>query len=264
MNRNDRRHSGVQRMLINLRVHPKVLSAAEGLAIDTETETIYISSWRGCRILVFKGESEEEIPELSNLFIVKYPCGLRFKHRMLYVTESDKLGSHTCIKVFQRNGKLLMTFGPWGTYKVQFIHPLALDVDIDKNMYICNAEGGTIKVFSKGGKLISEFGKGNQLKPTDIRVYKTLIYVLDHKNPRVLVFDYKYNFVTEFAIPQIIKSNYFVINELILSSKCCDNSHYFTHYCTNGRRGIDMDSKERLISAFHAVSGYTLQVIEDM
>ena len=267
----------VKKMLI-LNQHQSSNIIAEGLAIDPETETIYISFWRGCRIVVYNKEmNEQKFP--NNKFKVKYPRGLRFKHRMLYVTESGRKLLHSCIKVFQRNGTLLVKFGVWGGHESQFRNPLALDVDYHKNMYICDANNETIKVFSKEGKFISKFGKGNLHWPIDIRIHETLIYVLDYTKLRMLVFDFEHNFVTKFGFPQNVMPSYFVINsygELILTlersinlmkvnehnSLILEYPHEYT-YDNTGRSGIGMDSKERIISAFRTQGSTFLQVIED-
>ena len=251
-------------------------SISAGVAIDPQTEIIYISSWKGCRIIIFNKELEEQrFPK--NKFIVKYPRGLRFKHRMLYVAESDRNTNHSCIKVFQRDGTLFQEFGSWGAHNSQLQLPLALDVDIHKNLYILNSSDGKIKLFSKEGKFISKFGRQELSWPIDIRIYKTLIYVLGHRIPLMFVFDYEQNFVTVFTLPFKGESSYFAINssgELIFSVRqsvniVVVNEHSYAtlesphHSNEADRKGIEMDNKENLVTVFCTRKGSFIQVIQD-
>ena len=248
-----------------------------GVAIDPETEIIYVANWSGNCIIAYNKQLERQ--EISkNKFLVRSPRGLRFKHGLLYVAESDGNKKISCVKVFQREGTLLQEFGSWGSNDSQFRYSLALDVDTYKNMYICNSGEGIIKVVSKEGKFISKFGRNNLVWPIDIRIHKTLIYVLGYRKPRMFVFDLEHNFVTEFCLPIKGSPSYFVLNssdELIYSDNKCVNLLKvngsisfileYPHHHHAGRKGIEMDSEGRIINVLllQGCRGCYLQVIED-
>ncbi|KAI6660988.1 PEP-CTERM domain protein [Oopsacas minuta] len=234
-------------------------SYAAGLAIDPETSKIYISDWKGNCVHVYDKDLKEN-SKFNNKTPIRSPRGLRFKDGMLYVAESNGNIDHSCVKVFLRDGTFIQEIGHWGSHEQQFRLSLALDVDEYKNIYICDRGHSIIKVMTSEGKLLSKFGRENLKWPIDIRIYKTFIYVLDHKYTHMFVFDLEHNFVTEFCLPSRYTSSYFVINsegEIIFS----DNKNgrlvkingfhtliYHTQLPHNridiSNKGIEMDREE--------------------
>lgn len=249
---------------------------ATGLTIDPDTSDIYVSDWSRSLIQVYDKNLSRK-----GSFKVKeelhYPRGLRFKRGKLYVTETSGNRNYYKFKVFSRNGTLIQEI--WDSHKLKFNHCLALDVDRKENIYVCDASNRVIKVTSAEGDFISEFGRGKLTWPIDIRIFKTLIYVLDFKTSLMFIFDLEHNFVTNFSLPSKCQASYFAINsngDIIFSDKKMNrlvkingnhtlvipfeglNGKYKGSIC----KGIEVDKEGRIISVCQAEKGI-LRIIED-
>ena len=253
------------------------MACATGLTIDPDTSDIYISDWKENIIQVYDGnftcKGSFKINEK-----VHHPRGLRFRHGMLYVAETSGNKNYYKVKVFSRKGVLMQEI--WDSHKLQFNHCLALDVDHKENIYVCDANNRVIKVTSADGNFISGFGRGKLTWPIDIRIFKTLIYVLDSRTTSMFIFDLEHNFVTSFSLPSNCHASYFAINsngDLIFSDKHQNrlvkiNGDHVLIIPLEGLdckykgksvcKGIEVDKEGRIISVCQANKGI-LRMIED-
>ena len=245
-----------------------------GLAIDLNSKQIYISDWKANCIDVFSKSLAWE--KIFTKFRIKSPRGLRFKHNMLYVAESDGNIQHSCIKVFYKNGVLAQEIGCWGERRLRFQYSLSLDVDTSGNIYICDALNAAIKISSDEGNFVAQFGFKYLQWPIDIRIYNTLIYVLDYHTKCMSVFTLlDYYLVTKFKLPrQCAQPNYFVINqenELIIVDKLdhiykMNEFHIFMlvgKEKTINRKGIEINGEGNLVHILSNQEKGHLQIIED-
>ena len=88
-----------------------------------------------------------------------YPLDVSFDHiGNAYVAN---LISHN-VKVFHSNGKLLRTFGTYGSGPGQLNYPLAIAVTNTDTVYVAEMSGNRISVFKTNGEFICNFGKNGK------------------------------------------------------------------------------------------------------
>ncbi len=102
-------------------------------------------------------------------------------------------GSHN-VMVFQSDGKLLRTFGTYGSGPGQLTNPAAIAVSYTDTVYVVEMYGHRISVFKTNGEFICTFGqkgkRGGQFNyPTGIAIDSHgNIVVTDRNNGRLQVF----------------------------------------------------------------------------
>lgn len=83
---------------------------------------------------------------------------------------------------FDRNGKLLNSWGDVGTGPGQFHLPHGIALDMQENVIVCDRENDRIQIFTRGGELLHIWT--DILRPTDVTVDKDgLIYVSELWRP---------------------------------------------------------------------------------
>ncbi len=95
---------------------------------------------------------------------------------------------------FDESGKVVRMFGSLGREPGQFIYPVALAEDDNRNLYVCEYGGNDrIQKFSRDGKFLLEFGKqgteaGQFQRPSGILFWDGKLYVADAFNDRIQIF----------------------------------------------------------------------------
>ena len=113
-------------------------------------------------------------------------------------------GVNDRVKVFDKSGALLFSFGETGSAAGKFSFPLGIGIDDDGRIYVADSGNRRVQLFSPDGTYLSEFTTETgqeQIKPsdpTDVVVNTALqrCYVVDNDNHRVIVYDLREKKIT--------------------------------------------------------------------
>lgn len=105
------------------------------------------------------------------------------KNGDIFVSEGHGAGNNRIFK-FDKNGKLLKTWGKLGTGPGEFDQPHALAFDSKGRLYIGDRNNNRIQVFDQNGNFISEMRQFS--RPSGIYIDKhDMIYVADSESESV-------------------------------------------------------------------------------
>jgi len=113
------------------------------------------------------------------------------KDGRIYVVD----GVNNRIRIFDRNGHYLSSFGRKGSGNGELRFPLGIDIDKSGKVYIADSGNHRLQIFSPDGKFIAKINIPSNNKypadPTDIAVddSRNRCYVVDNDNHHILVFD---------------------------------------------------------------------------
>lgn len=98
------------------------------------------------------------------------------------------------IFIYDKDGKLVKSFGKRGKKDGQFKDTFGLAVDSKDRIYVSDTGNYRVQVFDPEGNFVSAFGKkgagdGELARPGSMVVYKDRIYVIDIENHRVSAWD---------------------------------------------------------------------------
>jgi DNA-binding beta-propeller fold protein YncE len=126
------------------------------------------------------------------------------KDHRIYVVD----GANNKIRIFDRNGKYLSSFGKEGSENGEFRFPLGIDIDNSGRVYIADSGNHRLQIFNPDGKFITKIIIPSKNKrpadPTDVAVddSRNRCYVVDNDNHQILVFDLsKRKFIKTFGSP---------------------------------------------------------------
>ena len=115
-------------------------------------------------------------------------------------------GVNNRVIVFDRQGRVKITFGQEGTGQGEFEHPLGIDISKDGLVYIADSGNHRIQVFDSNGNFLRLFHvkSGPQEKPSDpvdvlVLDFKDYVYVSDNDNHKIKVYDTKGKFQFEWG-----------------------------------------------------------------
>ena len=107
-------------------------------------------------------------------------------------------GVNNKVKVFNRKGATLFSFGGTGKGKGKLNFPLGIGIDEADRIYIADSGNHMVQIFSPEGNYLSQFSTEETAKekikpsdPTDVVVNNTLkrCYVVDNDNHWILAYD---------------------------------------------------------------------------
>ena len=163
------------------------LNYPRGVTVDHNTGNIYVADCLNNCVKVFdntakylfkfgNGKGEGKMSNPINLVI----CGNR-----VLVTQYN-----TYIQVYELDGKFVSRFGSHGNGKLQFRFPYGLSTDeYNGDIYICDCFNNCIQIISETFQYKSEFGKDILHYPSDVKLYKDNIFILDESNPCLHLFN---------------------------------------------------------------------------
>ena len=140
------------------------------------------------------------------------PYGIAYNSREEMIV--SEWGGHR-VSIFDIRGQKIRTFGSRGDRPDQMIHPKGIAVDDMDNIYVSSQH--KLQKFTSSGELIKCVGgkggkEGEFDDPHGVTLYDNQVYVCDHNNHRIQVFDLDLNFVRsigegigEFSAPQDVK-----------------------------------------------------------
>jgi DNA-binding beta-propeller fold protein YncE len=144
-------------------------------------------------------------------------------------------GVNNKIRIYNRFGKPLATFGKEGSGQGELRFPLGIAIDHRGTVYVADSGNHRIQIFNPEGRFISEIkvpsNNGHPADPTDVVVddSRSRCYIVDNDNHRILAYDLtNFNLIKihgkpgtqkrEFRYPFLItldKDNYFYVVDVI-------------------------------------------------
>ena len=236
------------------------LNYPRGVTVDHNTGNIYVADCLNNCVKVFdntakylfkfgNGKGEGKMSNPINLVI----CGNR-----VLVTQYN-----TYIQVYELDGKFVSRFGSHGNGKLQFRFPYGLSTDeYNGDIYICDCFNNCIQIISETFQYKSEFGKDILHYPSDVKLYKDNIFILDESNPCLHLFNkdlvLQKSVVTRGEGQQVVNPWFFCIDKFgsILISDYNSNSililnseFEFIHEISVSSKpmGTTMDKEDRVI-----------------
>ena len=104
-------------------------------------------------------------------------------------------GVNNKIKIFDRNGRFVSSFGRSGSEDGEFNSPLGIDIDHYGKVYIADSGNHRLQIFDRRGEFIAKidlpFQNDHPADPTDVAVdeERNRCYIVDNDNHLVLVYD---------------------------------------------------------------------------
>ena len=117
-------------------------------------------------------------------------------------------GVNNKIRIFNRFGKPLSTFGKKGSGQGEFRFPLGIDIDRRGKVYIADSGNHRVQIFNPEGRFISEIKvpskSSHPADPTDVVVddSRNRCYIVDNDNHHILVYDLSnFNLIKTYGKP---------------------------------------------------------------
>lgn len=157
-----------------------------GIALDG-TGQIYATELRSQKLLVFDSDGNfvSNFPP-KNTKQLKKPLAITFTNNKLYVTDAGDQK----VKVFNKNGKLLLKLGKTGTDQRRLAFPNGIAVLGDRAIFVSDSNNRRIQVFNSKGKFKFMFGGSKLALPRGIAIdWLERLHVVDVFGRKVTVFD---------------------------------------------------------------------------
>jgi len=128
------------------------------------------------------------------------PRGVAVYNNTVYVADTE----NNLIRLFNRNGTQILSFGGSGSGRGRFSSPGALSVDESGNIFIADTGNNRVEVYTSQGMYVAGFGSinctsaiyhrpllalGQFCSPQGIEAYNGSLYVADTGNYRVQVYN---------------------------------------------------------------------------
>ena len=113
------------------------------------------------------------------------------KDHRVYVVD----GTNHKIRIYDRNGKYLSSFGKKGSENGEFRFPLGIDIDNSGKVYIADSGNHRLQIFHPDGQFIAKIlipsNNKQPADPTDVAVddSRNRCYIVDNDNHYILVYD---------------------------------------------------------------------------
>jgi len=113
------------------------------------------------------------------------------KDGLIYIVD----GVNNKIKIFNKTGKILSSFGNKGSENGEFMFPLGIAIDNSGKVYVADTGNHRIQIFNSNGLFLKKIllPKGNikEADPTDVAIdeSRNRLYVVDNDNHHILAYD---------------------------------------------------------------------------
>lgn len=112
------------------------------------------------------------------------------KDGLIYVLD----GVNNKVKVFNKEGKFIFSFGKKGSTNGRFNFPMGIDIDDTGKIYVADSGNHRVQIFNPTGRFIAKIDVPPRIKeadPTDVAVNddSKMLYVADNDNHHIVVYD---------------------------------------------------------------------------
>ena len=168
---------------------PREFYYPKSIAIDSETNNIYVCDGGNNRVQVFN-ESLEFLFTLSNE--MNLPIGICINLNRVYITHIRA----SSLTVYSTEGKYIQSVGKEGTKELEFIRPNGVAVSTVNNLiYICDWWNNRIQCLNLNLTFNSFIPKVNL--PRDIKLTPQDIVVLTEGSPCIQFYDYSHQLIRQ-------------------------------------------------------------------
>ena len=242
---------------------PGVFWCPGSIAIDSETDNVFICDSRNHRVQVFT-KNLEFISDFKEK--MDWPVGICINHSKVYVTQY----SSNSLNVYNTEGKFLNSVGEKGKGKLEFGFPRGVGVsNAKKRIYICDSGNARIQCLNLDLAFHS-FIKDIPY-PRDVKLTSNEVVVLTFGDPCVRYYNYSHQLIRQ-IIPRgegnlVINSFYFCLDKaynilmtdsatncVLIFSNIGELMHKFGQEGEDSGEfidvsGIALDSEDRIIVA---------------
>ena len=166
-----------------------------GLAVDTDTDLLYVCDYCRNSVCIFSKEGE-----FVNSFgegKMNGPHDLSLSAEFLFVTDE------VSIVKFSKSGEYSNTFKT----SIFMFAPMGLCISSQSQLvYVCNYALDRVEVFDLDLHYNKCFGQEKLLLPVDVDIYETKIYVITHADTPINVFDSNHNTLHSIALPGLVSN----------------------------------------------------------
>ena len=157
-----------------------------GVAIDENTNLIYVAEQGSCRVSIFS-----ETGEFLNTFTnqdMREPFGIAIHRDNLYVTD---IGVHAVFQFkIEVDMRLVAKFGSGGSGMGQFNSPLGLTVSTNGDVFVADISNNRIQILDDSLHFQRFITHQTMKCPRDVKLTPDEVYVLCHGSPCILVFSH--------------------------------------------------------------------------
>ena len=226
---------------------PGELCDACGVAVDENTNLIYVAETDSCRVSIFS-----ETGQFLNTFTnqdMTWPFGIAIHRDNVYVTD---IGVHAVFQFkMEADMRLVAKLGSKGSGIGQFNYPYGLTVSTNGDVFIADCQNNRIQILDDSlhfQRLITHLAMKH---PRDVKLTPDEVYVLCYDSPCIFVFSHAgekiHSLITHGTGMQIGSAGFFCLDrkQNLLISDCGNNqirifSKEGTHLHTIGEPGNEV------------------------
>ena len=152
------------------------------------------------------------------------PCGIAFSKDGMWAVVDD---SYHCVWIFDREDQMVRKFGSYGNGNGKFNSPLGVAFDANNHLYVTDQLNHRVQKFNINGAYLSQFGtqgsgNGQLQSPLGIIVHNSKVYVVEHGNGRISVFQLDGQFSHIIGAGHLSIPHYIAIstNDQLLVANC--------------------------------------------
>ncbi len=111
------------------------------------------------------------------------PYGVAIRDNQIFVADTGARN----ITILDLNKKSMRYFAPSGEGRLGT--PINISVDADGTRYIADTGRGQVLIFGKDESFLGAIGNKEETRPTDVKIFKDALYVVDVKKRCIRVYD---------------------------------------------------------------------------
>ena len=237
-----------------------------GVTVDNKTGIIYLADQSNHCVKVFDstGKYLFKFGDNKGEGKMSLPLGVAICGDRILITQDDN-----CILNYQLNGKFISRIGRLGRGELEFNNLFSLTIDESNgDIYICDINNKRIQILNSEFSFKSQFGKDKLKDPLDVKLSKEYIYVLDHYNPCLHLFNYNHilqkSYISLGEGMEVINSYFFFVDQtqnILISDFMSNSIHIFNSELqlihkipvSNHPTGVTVDKQGRVIVVCQAV-----------
>ncbi|RJQ19725.1 MAG: 6-bladed beta-propeller [Nitrospiraceae bacterium] len=146
-----------------------ILAGPVGVAMDNKRGIVFVSDSRLDKIFGIDKNTGNLLMSIGAPKEFSNPSGMVYdeESERLYVSDTQ----NHAIRVFDRDGKLLLKFGSRGFEDGEFNFPSYLALDAKGRLFVVDTLNFRVQIFDREGKFINKFGKLGDASGTFTRPY---------------------------------------------------------------------------------------------
>ena len=160
------------------------------VTVDNKTGNIYVAQEFQHFVRVFDSNGKHlfKFGDVEGEGKMEFPKNFAIFGDMIFISQ----GANFILK-YTLDGKFISSIGRGGEGELEFYWPSGLAINQSNgDIYICDTQNLRIQVLSKAFTFTTQFTTPRARGPTDIKLTKEFVFVLDDSNPCLHLFNYNY------------------------------------------------------------------------